>query len=148
MTITRGAQRAVEQLDERECWSRLLQAQAGRLAFEADDRIAIVPLNLVVQGHDLVFRTTADAELLREQRLPVSFEIDGWDGTGVWSVVAQGTLRTEGVLDESVPEPSRRLAPWAPDQAAPRTTLVALAVSGVTGRRFTRRRWQDARWYW
>jgi hypothetical protein len=146
--MTSGAQRQIEHLDQDACWAHLGEAQVGRLAFEAPDRIAIVPLNYVVRGPRLVFRTSSDAELFTEQRMSVSFEVDGWDGGGAWSVVACGALHRNTDVDSVALENEIGLVPWPPDDGAPRTTLVELIVGQVTGRAFHRRRWQSPRWYW
>ncbi|MCU1473354.1 pyridoxamine 5'-phosphate oxidase family protein [Amnibacterium sp.] len=146
--MTSGAQRQIEHLDQDACWAHLREAQVGRLAFEARDRIAIVPLNFVVRGPRLVFRTSGDAELFAEQRLPVSFEVDGWDAGAAWSVVARGALQRNTDVGSVALENEIGLVPWAPDEGAPRTALVDLVVDQVTGRTFHRRRWQSPRWYW
>lgn len=146
--MTSGAQRQIEHLDQAACWARLGEAQVGRLAFEARDRIAIVPLNYVVRGSRLVFRTSSDAELFTEQRLSVSFEVDGWDDRGAWSVVACGAMQRNTDEWSIEVENDSGLVPWPPDEGVPRTTLVELVVGQVTGRAFHRRRWQSPRWYW
>ena len=63
ITNTDPEQRIVR-LDDDECWRRLLAEQVGRLAFMADGRIEVLPLNYVVRGRRIVFRTTADSALL------------------------------------------------------------------------------------
>ena len=148
MAMTSGAERRVEHLDPNLCWARLAEAQVGRLAFAARDRIAIMPLNYVVRGRRLMFRTTTGAEFLREQRLPVSFEIDGEDKGSAWSVIARGALQRTSDPKAVALETARGLPPWAPQERAPRTTLVELVVHEVTGRTFRRRQWQGPRWYW
>ena len=148
MTTTSGATRRITHLKDDESWKRLRSARMGRLAFAAPDRIAIVPLNAEVRGRSLLFRTTEDAELLTEQRLPVSFEIDGWDARSAWSVIARGTLHR--VTDPASLEQEAQMgqAPWAPTENSPRTTFVEIAVDHLEGREFQRRRWQGPRWTW
>src|SRR4051794_38268556 len=89
---TGDADARVEQLDEHECWERLLGSPAGRLAFTARGRIEIVPLNHVVRGRSILFRIAETARLLTEQRMAAAFEVDGWDSRSSWSVVARGTV--------------------------------------------------------
>lgn len=120
----------------------------SRLAFAIADRIATVRLNAEVRDRSLLFRTTDDAELLTEQRLPASFEIDGWDARSAWSVIARGGLHR--ISDTASLEQETRMGqvPWAPPENGPRTTLIELAVDHLEGREFQRRRWQGPRWTW
>jgi nitroimidazol reductase NimA-like FMN-containing flavoprotein (pyridoxamine 5'-phosphate oxidase superfamily) len=148
MTTTSAAARRITHLEDHESWARLRSARTGRLAFAAPDRIAIVPLNVEVRGRSLLFRTADDAELLTEQRVPVSFEIDGWDARSAWSVVARGTLHRTTTTASLEQETRMGQVPWAPAENGPRTTLVELAVDHLEGREFQRRRWQGPRWTW
>ena len=138
----------VEHLDEAECWHRLLGAQVGRLAFDGRQAVGIVPLNYVVRGHSLLFRTVSDADLLTPQRRPVAFEIDGWSSRNAWSVVAQGELNPDPDPDVLAREAEIGLAPWAPDDRGPRSTVVELVVHTISGRSFPRHPRSDALWYW
>lgn len=137
----------VERLDEHECWERLLGAPAGRLAFEAGGRIEIVPLNHVVRGTSIVFRVPEEARLLAEQRMPVSFEVDGWDSRTSWSVVAHGSIARSD--DPAPPPPEEELAgaPW-PAEPGTRSVVVRLIVTELTGRGFERHRLPDLLWSW
>jgi nitroimidazol reductase NimA-like FMN-containing flavoprotein (pyridoxamine 5'-phosphate oxidase superfamily) len=147
-TTTSGAARRMKHLDDRECWARLRSAQLGRLAYATPDRIAIVPLNAVVRGRSVLFRTADDADLLTEQPLPVSFEVDGWDASSAWSVIACGALRPITDAASLQRESEIGQVPWAPEEDRPRSVLVELAVDRLEGREFSRRRWQNPRWYW
>ena len=146
ITNTDPEQRIVR-LDDEECWRRLLAEQVGRLAFEADGRIEVLPLNYVVRGRRIVFRTTADSALLTPQERSVVLEIDGWDAASAWSVVARGSLSIDPDTAAFSLEQEYGLAPWAPDERGPRRTLVALSVREVQGRSFQRRVDEQERWY-
>ncbi|MGN6744135.1 MAG: pyridoxamine 5'-phosphate oxidase family protein [Amnibacterium sp.] len=146
--MTETTTRHVEHLDEHECWGRLLGAQVGRLAYEGARGVEIVPINYVARGHRLIFRTTADAGLLTPQRRSVAFEIDGWSTRSAWSVIAHGMLQRSEDPDALAREAEIGIDPWAPDEHGPRSTVVELVVSDVSGREFVRRTGPDARWYW
>lgn len=124
----------VERLDEAECWGRLLGAQVGRLAFDGPRSVEIVPLNYVLRGRTLLFRTSADAGLLAPQRRPVAFEIDGWNTRTAWSVIAHGALRRSHDPDALAREEEIGIDPWAPDERGPRSVVVGLVVAAVSGR--------------
>jgi uncharacterized protein len=142
------AREHVEHLDEAECWGRLLGAQVGRLAFDGAHAVEIVPLNYVLRGRTLVFRTTAGAALLALQRRPVAFEIDGWNTRTAWSVIAHGALRRSHDPEALAREAEIGIDPWAPDERGPRSVVVELVVDSVSGREFPRRTHPDALWYW
>jgi uncharacterized protein len=148
MTMTSGPEQRIERLDEHECWGRLLGSRVGRLAFEARGRIEIRPLNYVVRGRRLVFRAAHNADLLTQQRMPVSFEVDGWDTRAAWSVIAHGALRRNNDPAALALETDTGIDPWAPAEHLPRTALVEFVVVEVSGRQFPRRPAPDARWYW
>jgi hypothetical protein len=137
----------IARLDDEECWHRLLAEQVGRLAFMADGRIEVLPLNYVVRGRRIVFRTAADSALLSPQEGSVALEIDGWDASSAWSVVARGSLATDPNPAAFSLEQEYGLAPWAPDEGGPRRTLVTLTVREVHGRSFHRRVEEQEHWY-
>ncbi len=143
VVVSGDAAGRIVQLDERECWQRLLGSATGRLAFRAGGRIEILPLNYVVQGETLLFRTTEGASLLTEQRLDVSFEVDGWDSRGSWSVVAHGSIARS---DDPAAAPLGG-APW-PAETGARSVAVRFTVAELTGREFERVRLPDLLWSW
>ena len=51
----------------------------------------IFSINLVTDGRSIVFRTAEGTKLFTVTiGSEVAFEVDGWDGTGGWSVIARG----------------------------------------------------------
>jgi hypothetical protein len=147
MITNTDPEQRIARLDDEECWRRLLAEQVGRLAFMADGRIEVLPLNYVVRGRRIVFRTAADSALLSPQDGSVVLEIDGWDAPSAWSVVARGSLSTDPDPAAFSLEQEYGLAPWAPDERGPRRTLVALTVRELQGRSFHRRVDEQERWY-
>jgi|SRR6187402_3036986 len=147
-TTTIDPEERIERLDEHECWRRLLSNQVGRLAFTANGRLEILPINYVVRARRLVFRTDADAAMLQPQRGTVPFEIDGWNRQSAWSVIARGLLTLDADPGALALETEIGLAPWAPDEGGDRSSLVVLTVDEVTGREFHRRVDEQERWFW
>ena len=77
-----------------ECLERIVATPIGRFAFELDGELAVLPVQHVIDGVDVCFRTAGDSKIeaaLDHDR--VAFEIDEFDAstrTG-WSVLVQGT---------------------------------------------------------
>jgi nitroimidazol reductase NimA-like FMN-containing flavoprotein (pyridoxamine 5'-phosphate oxidase superfamily) len=84
----------VEEMTLEECWRHLGAAEFGRLAFRLVDEVHLVPMNYVVDGRTLLFRTTSGNKLLSAAlHSNVAFEIDWYDEWSAWSVVVRGRLR-------------------------------------------------------
>lgn len=125
----------LEILYRSECLELLRSQHVGRIAFNVDDAPMVLPVNYILDGDRLLFRTSAGskfgAAVAAEQ---VAFEIDGIDDDQRvgWSVVVTG--RSEVLADE--PELDRyelrRLRPWA---RAPKDHWVAVGLHVVSGRR-------------
>lgn len=124
----------VLQLDD--CLERLRTAPVGRLAFMLDGEIAVLPVNHVVRGVDIYFRTAGDSKIQAAvDRDRVAFQVDDYDAdtrTG-WSVLAHGTASI--VADAADAQELARIAraPWVPGD--PRSmTWVRVRTMSVTGR--------------
>ena len=50
-------------LSDRECWDRLAEQQLGRLVTRVGDVLDIFPVNYIVDGESLVFRTGEGSKL-------------------------------------------------------------------------------------
>jgi uncharacterized protein len=83
----------VEYLSEQDCWMLLSLHPVGRLAVLVDDAPEIYPVNHVVDGQTIVFRTDEGNKLRGIVHDPrVCFEADGLNiehSTG-WSVLVKG----------------------------------------------------------
>lgn len=119
-----------------ECWALLATAPVGRLGFTAHSGApVIVPVNVVVFGHSVAFRTGPGPKLLAAERgAAMVVEADSLDpGTRTgWSVCVHGHARR--VVD---PAQIRRLnnlgiEPWA---GGPRDAFVVVRADHVAGRR-------------
>jgi len=129
-------QHCVEHLSLAECWELLDATSVGRLAVDIAGQPDIFPVNYVVDGESLVFRSGAGTKLagavLGEH---VAFEIDGSrpaDRT-VWSVVVKGRAREISHMAERFAVDDLPLYPWVAD---PKPNFVRVEPTLVTGRRF------------
>ena len=123
-----------EELDREECLRLLASVPVGRLVFTLAGMPAVQPVNFVVDGERILFRTREGSKLVAIRAgTVVAFETDEIDpetGSG-WSVTITGEAR---ILDE--PEATRyrngRIRTWA---GGIRDEVVAISTPLVTGRR-------------
>jgi len=124
-------------LREDECWRLLEGAEVGRLAIAVAGEPEIFPVNFVVDGRTLFFRTAEGTKLAAlSVSSRVAFEIDGYEPNlgQAWSVVAKGTAeRLDHFPDIYVAE-ELPLFPW---HSGYKGWFVRIANATLTGRRFT-----------
>ncbi len=119
-------------IDEERCLRLARGESIGRLGFSARAIPVIFPINFVLVGRDVVFRTEPGQKLDAARLQAVAcFEVDSYDGfahTG-WSVLITGRLAvTEGLeLDRLGPLPLR---PWAVTGVSDVVTLRGELISG------------------
>lgn len=124
----------VVELTLEQSWAVLDGCKVGRLVTVVDRHAEIFPINFITDGHSIVFRTAEGNKLFTVvMGANVVFEVDGWDGTGGWSVIARGPaeeVRSDSEIDhlESLP-----LRPWVPTV---KTHWVRMTPTEVTGRQF------------
>lgn len=131
----------VDELALDACWSYLETEPMGRVAFDLGGRPTILPVNHVVHGHSIVFRTEPSSPLGQlAVRQPVAFEVDAIaaDRKTGWSVLVSGEIER---LDEGA---VARLSPARPEPWAPGARDLWLRVNpfSVTGRAIVRRQRQ------
>jgi nitroimidazol reductase NimA-like FMN-containing flavoprotein (pyridoxamine 5'-phosphate oxidase superfamily) len=83
-------------LSRTECLQALRSGPVGRVAITAQALPAIVPVNYVLDGHSVVFRTRTNGMLARAcDGSVVAFEVDrhAHDGRTGWSVLVVGVGR-------------------------------------------------------
>jgi hypothetical protein len=138
--LSQPAPSQVEQLrvlTVRECLDCLHSRDLGRVAFQIDRDIDVLPVNYGTEGGVVVFRTGSMTRLQRSPRVRVSFQVDSWDPiTGIgWSVLLKGAARevTGGMDSFSKALRRRKVRPLAPGK---REHWIAIYPSEVTGRRF------------
>lgn len=125
--------RGLEILTEDECFARLATTAIGRVSVRIGDAPAILPVNYVLLGRDIVFRTDAGSKLSAAiMGLQVAFEIDNAaQSATAWSVLVVGyaeeirDTRTLGEVGQL------GLEPWA---GGARDRVVRIATRRVTGR--------------
>jgi nitroimidazol reductase NimA-like FMN-containing flavoprotein (pyridoxamine 5'-phosphate oxidase superfamily) len=134
MTTTRVAFATRPDLDEDACWTLLRGAHLGRLAVRAADGVDIFPVNYLVDGRSLVFRSAPGTKLIDLTAEPrVAFEVDGVDATHRWSVVVRGRARR--LADDEEIELSG-IADLATATPTAKHSYVRILPGAVTGRRF------------
>jgi uncharacterized protein len=135
MTTT-DARTGIEWIDLDECLRLLANEEVGRLAITQGRTPQIFPVNYVLDGKDVVFRTDPGVKLADGPRSPACFEIDSFDRdarTG-WSVIATGRLEEVTPYDARTYDRVQRLPiqPWA---GGAKAHWVRLIPSYITGRR-------------
>ncbi|MFJ7779439.1 helix-turn-helix domain-containing protein [Streptomyces yangpuensis] len=132
-TARRGA--ALVPLGETECRDLLGTHGVGRIAVVTPEGPVVLPVNYLMAGSDIAFRTSAVSVVGRSAGTEAAFEIDHIDDVTAsgWSVLAVGTL--EGVTDPNALRhlnATARSSPWA---GGDRDQWMRLTPARVTGRR-------------
>ena len=121
----------LEPLDWEECIALLSLGRVGRVGFVGAGWPRVLPVNYLMDGGVIVFRTAPGSLLSLVQGQPLTFEIDGFDEATKrgWSVCVEGYAQVDGdERDEARPE----LISWAP---GPRPLRFAVVPDAITGRR-------------
>jgi nitroimidazol reductase NimA-like FMN-containing flavoprotein (pyridoxamine 5'-phosphate oxidase superfamily) len=124
------------ELDAPQCWALLRSAEVGRLAISIMNRPDIFPVNFIVDGGSVVFRTAEGTKLAGAVlNDAVAFEVDGYDaGSGdAWSVVIKGPAVEIERMQELFDAMDMPLFPW---HAAPKQRFVRIEPEELSGRRF------------
>ena len=126
----------LEMLPLEECLRLLASVPVGRLGFDVDGEVVILPVNHAVDGQDVVFRSARGSKLTAaEGGRTVVFETDGYDRRrrSGWSVLVNG--KAEIVYDdaECAALDTLGVRPWA--AAVERPFWVRIRPTSVTGRR-------------
>jgi len=121
-------------LDEDKAWDLLAGQRLGRLAVRSDVGLDIFPVNYVVDGESLVFRTAEGTKLasLIANSL-VTFEIDSWTEEVGYSVIVKGHATPITNPSEIARAEALRLKPWVPTV---KTIFVRISISEVSARKF------------
>ncbi len=124
----------LEVLDRDECWALVGRSAIGRVGVTVDGRPLVFPINFVLDGNAVVFRTSAGTKLWAARRAPIVFECDAIDAryhTG-WSVMLAG--RAEEIRN---PLERSRLArlPLTPWTVGEKPVWLRLRPRTISGRR-------------
>ncbi len=129
-----ATQDPITKLSDDQSWAVLAGCKVGRLVTCVDRHPEIFPLNFLADDRSLVFRTAEGTKLFTVALgSEVAFEVDGWDGTGGWSVIARGTASEVVDGDEVARLEQLPLRPWVP---VVKTHWVRITPTEVTGRQF------------
>ncbi|MEP1125723.1 MAG: pyridoxamine 5'-phosphate oxidase family protein [Ilumatobacter sp.] len=126
----------IEELSTSECWGLLRTVPIGRIALHNDDEIEVFPVNHLVDGGTIVFRTATGTKLtLIGQDPTCTFEADEVDVAEqlVWSVVAKGTAEQLRGHEQITSSFDMEVPTW---QAGPKPTYVRMTPTVISGRRF------------
>lgn len=131
-----AASSPVEELSVSECWALVRDVPIGRIALQGDSGIEIFPINFLVDGGSILFRSALGTKLaLIGDGAPCTFEVDEIDVADrlVWSVVLKGDARPVRGHDAIVATFDMEVPTW---QAGPKPTYVRVVSTSITGRRF------------
>lgn len=138
-TSDRGApaESSSEELSVSSCWALLRTVPIGRIALPGAGDIEVFPVNFIVDGGTIVFRTAQGAKLtLIGDGTRATFEADELDVGEqlVWSVVLKGPVRQVSGLEEVSATFDMELPTW---HAGPKPIYVRMKPQLMTGRRFS-----------
>lgn len=134
--MTIGSDSGVTALSEDECWRLLKTAEVGRLAVVLTEEPEIFPVNYVVDGRTVVFRTAEGTKLFAVTASSlVAFESDGYDADSdeAWSVVVKGTAERLEHFSDIYAAEELPLFPW---QLGQKQWFVRIEQTRLTGIRF------------
>jgi len=126
--------RSLRDLTTQDCWSLLRATPVGRVVFTDHALPAALPVNYVVSGTSIIFRTSPTSRLAQAtDDQVVGFEVDHvdpvtWSG---WSVLAVGVARPMVAGGETLRATELGLATWAGDG---RDLFVKISPAHLTGR--------------
>lgn len=128
----------LEELGEEECLRLLESGTYGRVAVVHDGRPDIFPVNYVLEGTTVAFRTGPGTKLAAASMGPVAFEVEQVDPatrTG-WVVVVHGVGReiTSAIDPGSARVRAHPLQPWP---EGPHDHWVAISSPRFSGRRLS-----------
>jgi hypothetical protein len=125
----------LELLEEAECWALLADGSVGRVGVTVGTVPAIFPVNFVIDGTSIVFRTGPGTKLAAAaDKTLVAFECDQVDPIthGGWSVLAVGVATRVTVAEQIVRLSDLGVSAWP---GGTRDQLIRILVEFVSGRR-------------
>ena len=116
-----------------ECRELMGSTSVGRVAFVDEDGPAVLPVNYVLDGDTVLFRTSPANTIGRHLNYAtVAFEVDEFDDytQSGWSVLLRGVASFVG--DDELARDQRRPFPWV---EGVRPLVIRVTPVSVTGRR-------------
>jgi uncharacterized protein len=123
------------ELDRAECMELLAAKSVGRIAYASDTGARILPVNYILVGDSVIFRTVPAGEIFHNALNSIcAFEIDETEEffESGWSVVAVGRLQLATEDDFARMRYGKLPEPWA---GGSRWMFVRLPCEQVSGRR-------------
>ena len=122
-------------MTQAESMIKLRNHDVGRVAYIHDDEPTIVPVNYVMDGSMIVFRTDPGEKLDDIPMQRVAFETDGVSSDGAWSVLAHGHARE---VTTALGKEYAELRDVSIDRRAPGTKehWITIEVTQLSGRQF------------
>ena len=126
----------IETLTPEQSWARLGEQELGRLVTHVGETIDIFPVNYVVDGDGILFRTAPGSKLFElTVNTDVLFEVDDHTDTDAWSVIVRGhasALETDADVHRAE---AAGLRPWIPTL---KRVYVRIEPTTISGRAFRR----------
>jgi nitroimidazol reductase NimA-like FMN-containing flavoprotein (pyridoxamine 5'-phosphate oxidase superfamily) len=120
-------------MSEPQCWEHLSSVGLGRLVTSVDGNPEIFPINFVVQGRTVLFRTAEGTKLVSAAiNDEVLFEADHYDDAEGWSVIVKGWTRVVRTDEDRANAETAPLRPWT---ATAKDHFVRIRPSRGPGRR-------------
>jgi hypothetical protein len=135
--MTKDARTGMSILDEDTCWSRLASTNLARLAMVVAGDLEVFPVNIVVDGRSIVFRTAEGTKLAAAVIAPrVAVEADDVDPTTglAWSVVVKGRAERLDRFADIYGAEELALPAWT---THPKQWFVRVHGDEITGRAFS-----------
>ena len=126
----------VTALTDEQCWERLEQQELGRLVTHVGDILDIFPVNYVLDGAGILFRTGQGSKLFELTiNDEVIFEVDDHTETEAWSVIVRGRAHPLETSADVERADGLGLKPWIPTL---KYIYVRVEPKSMTGRAFNR----------
>jgi nitroimidazol reductase NimA-like FMN-containing flavoprotein (pyridoxamine 5'-phosphate oxidase superfamily) len=139
VTTTRpiDARTGLEVLDRVECLLRLGNEHVGRLGVCVDGQPLVLPINYVLDGDDIIFRSDRGTKVHSALGHRVAFEIDGHDAFSHagWSVLVIGIAGRITDPSELARVATLHVSPYGPGD---KPVWVRIRSDAITGRRIPR----------
>ena len=128
----------IHDLSEEASWAELRRAPFGRLAVAAIDQADIFPINFVVDGRVIYFRTAPGSKLLELTVNPrVAIEVDDFTASECRSVVVHGVAEQLERQDEIAAADRLPLQAWFPTLKYRWVRVLPIFVRGISFQRMT-----------
>ncbi|MDT0449545.1 pyridoxamine 5'-phosphate oxidase family protein [Streptomyces hesseae] len=129
-----GTNPALEHLSEDDCWRRLGTHGIGRIGLMTGPAPVVLPVNFLVDGRTVVYRTESGGAAAAADGDPLAFEADHIDAhvSRGWSVLITGTaehITDPGTVEVLATRPGAQ--PWA---GGKRDLWIRIRPGQVTGR--------------